>query len=102
MTKPCRKVNVNGTTYFRELISSSLKIVIGQRGWIFVGYYSENNEVATIKNASVVRRWGTAKGLGELAVNGPLQNTKLDSCPTVKIPLINVLATIDCEESKWQ
>jgi hypothetical protein len=45
-----------------------------------------------IEDASAVRRWGTTKGLGELAANGPLENTKLDRAGRVRAPLRAVIA----------
>jgi len=52
-------------------------------------------------NASVVRRWGTTRGLGELAASGPLENTKLDPIGTVKSPLRALIGIVACEPSKW-
>jgi hypothetical protein len=34
-------------------------------------------------------------------MNGPLQNTVLDPCPDVRFHILTVVATIDCEDSKW-
>ena len=66
------------------------KIVILHRGWVVVGDVSQEGDQVVVDNASVVRRWGTSKGLGELATNGPLKNTVLDPCPTVRAPGSNV------------
>jgi len=45
--------------------------------------------------------WGTTKGLGELALNGPLPNTKLDVVGTVRAPARAVISMIDTEATKW-
>lgn len=79
-----------------------IRIIILPRGWNLVGEYSCVSGVCTIKNASVIRRWGTSNGLGELAKNGPLPNTILDECNgDVEILQTNIIATINCEYTKW-
>lgn len=77
------------------------KIVIAQRGWVFVGDVSKEGSHLTLTNAAVVRRWGTTKGIGELASSGPLKDTKLDPSPDVKIHELTVIAIIDCDAEKW-
>lgn len=80
----------------------AIRIVILQRGWIYVGkFYSEGNE-CRLENASCIRTWGTSKGLGELASNGPTDNTKLDPAPTVRFHRLTIVATIDCDEKAWK
>jgi hypothetical protein len=78
-----------------------IRIVILQRGWVFVGRYVQVGEDCALTDAKCVRRWGTTKGLGELAANGPLPNTVLDSSPDVRFHILTVIATIDCAEDKW-
>lgn len=80
---------------------SKKQIVILNRGWVVVGDYSENGEECTLTDASVVRVWGTTKGLGELAENGPLTNTKLDGCPNVHFHKMTMVARMDLNEAKW-
>ena len=75
------------------------KIVVADRGWVFVGdVLSDLNGDKLINNAKVVRVWGTTKGLGELAINGPTAKTVLDESGTVRIPARSVIAMFDC---KW-
>ncbi len=78
-----------------------VRIVILQRGWVMVGAYERKGEHATLSHASVIRRWGTTKGLGELAANGPLGNTVLDPCPNVEFHQLTEIANMKCEASKW-
>ena len=78
-----------------------IRIVILQRGWVAVGRYSQKGEDCQLDGASIVRRWGTTKGLGELATSGPLENTVLDPSPTLRFHALTVIASIACEESKW-
>lgn len=77
------------------------QIVIAQRGWVFVGDVQTSGEQVTIRNAQCIRRWGTTKGLGELAAGGPKSATVLDAMGTVRLHVLAVVAAIECEESKW-
>ena len=77
------------------------QIVIAQRGWVFVGDVERKGDDVTISNAQCIRRWGTTKGLGELAENGPLKSTVLDPMGTVRMHSLAVVASLDCEGSKW-
>lgn len=77
------------------------QIVIAQRGWVFVGNVERSGDDVIITNANCIRRWGTTKGLGELAAGGPKSVTVLDPLGTVRLHALAVVASIDCEESKW-
>lgn len=78
-----------------------VRIVILQRGWIVVGHVYEGDLETRVENAAVVRRWGTKKGLGEIAANGPLESTLLDDCGTVRAHPMTIVAQIDCNQEKW-
>ena len=82
--------------------NGTLKICILQRGWVFVGRYYQEGDDCRLEDASCIRSWGTTKGLGELAENGTLTNTKLDLTPTVRFHRLGIVATIDCNEKKWK
>jgi len=63
---------------------------------------SERHESILLDNASVIRRWGTTKGIGELSKTGPTSNTILDDLHgTVELPRQNIIAIIPCSE-KWK
>ena len=79
----------------------SKQIVIAQRGWVFVGDVSRDGDDVTINNAQCVRRWGTTKGLGEIAKNGPTESTVLDDFGTVRLHALGIVASLDCEATKW-
>lgn len=81
----------NGDVYFAVL----------QRGWIVVGRLFREGPYLRIEHGHVVRRWGTTKGLGELAMSGPLENTKLDSVTTVRVHELGVVALIHCTHPAW-
>jgi hypothetical protein len=78
------------------------EIVIAQRGWVFVGSVTEDHNKVTITNAKNIRRWGTTKGLGEIALNGPTGNTVLDPVGTVNLHPLTIVARIDCDPDKWK
>lgn len=100
-------ITVNGKTCYsqapavQELVGD-MKIVILQRGWIMVGKLERNGSDCKLHNASVIRTWGTCKGLGELS-NGPLSGTKLDKCHgVVEFDYLTVVASISVSEEKWK
>ncbi len=86
-----------GTPY-----ASKLQIAILDRGWVFVGECSYDGPFLHIKGARCVRKWGTTKGLGQLASEGPLPETVLDSCPDLCAGSGSVVALIACNESSWK
>ena len=77
------------------------QIVILDRGFVYVGDVTIDGDMAIINSAQNVRRWGTTKGLGEMAANGPLKTTVLDPAGVVRAPLRAVIAFLECEESSW-
>ena len=77
-----------------------IKIVVLDRGFVYVGRVEMDSEFVTIRRAQNIRYWGTTKGLGEL-VSGPLPNTKLDKVGTVKAPLRALISLIDVKQQKW-
>lgn len=107
-----------------------LKIVVLQRGWVMVGYFERGPNYSTggimqgqggmihgmssflpqpgpndctLTHASVIRNWGTTKGLGEIAMNGPTKDTKLDKCGgVVEFDYLTVVCAISCAEDKWK
>ncbi len=77
------------------------KIAVLQRGWVAVGDYSESGDQVTLTDASIVRRWGTAAGLGELARKGPRPNTTLDPAGTLRVHKLGIVFTLDCDPAAW-
>jgi len=86
-----------------EEIDSPIKIVILQRGWVMVGRLDRNESECKLHNASVIRRWGTENGLGEIAKDGPKAETILDKCNgIVEFDYLTVVAAIACDEQNWR
>jgi hypothetical protein len=78
---------------------SSLRIVVLDRGWVYIGYLNEEDSI--LEKASCIRRWGTSKGLGELALEGKKENTVLEKCGTVIFNKKSEIHNIVCDVSKW-
>lgn len=82
--------------------TEELKIVVLQRGYIVVGMVSQSGTTVTVSRGSFVRRWGTTKGLGELANSGPLENTKLDPCHgPIEVHERDVVFRLACNRERW-
>lgn len=98
-----KTITVDGVTYAPLENEGELKIVILQRGWIMVGKLERKGSDCKLYNASVIRNWGTTKGLGEIANGGPTKDTKLDPCNgIVEFDYLTVVACISCDEKKWK
>jgi len=93
---------IDGTEYVKAKQDGDIKIVVLQRGWALIGRYNRNGERCSLTDASVIRAWGTTKGLGQLAKEGPQSNTKLD--PThgeVEFHELTSVLTISVDQEKW-
>ena len=76
-------------------------IVVADRGFVYIGDVAYDDRFCIIENAGNIRRWGTTKGLGELAQEGPKENTVIDKVGTVRIPARAVISLIDTEAALW-
>ena len=76
-------------------VAAVRQIVIGERGWVWVGDVTRVGGDYILSNASVIRVWGTTSGLGELAIKGKQTKTILDPCGTVRVPELAVIGRID-------
>ena len=85
----------------KKEVLSGFSIVVADRGFVYVGQCECTDAWCVVTNARNIRRWGTTKGLGELALGGPLSKTVLDEVGTVRIPIRAVISRIDTEASKW-
>jgi hypothetical protein len=98
-----KKVIIDDVEYRADEPKGNIKIVILQRGWVMVGRFERNGSDCKLHNASVIRSWGTTKGLGEIAKDGPTSSTKLDPCNgLVEFDYLTVVASISCVEEKWK
>ena len=104
------ELTVNGKKYVladsiqvTQQFAGETKIMVLQRGWVMVGKLERNGSECKLHNASVIRSWGTTKGLGEIAADGPKPSTKLDKCNgVVEFDYLTVVCSISCNEEKWK
>ena len=75
---------------------SGQHIVVLDRGFVYVGDITIDDDWVRIDNAKNIRIWGTTQGLGELR-NGPLSGTKLDVCEVVFAPRKALISLIPCK-----
>lgn len=108
MEQKITEVEINGTIYVPKSSIKSvefdgdIKIVVLQRGWIYIGKFERNGNDCKLHNAYNIRTWGTSKGLGEL-VNGATSSTKLDKCEgIVEFDWLTVVHTITVNKDKWK
>jgi hypothetical protein len=81
---------------------SNHRIVVLQRGWVAVGNLDRSAAPQLkLTNASIIRRWGTTKGLGELAQKGPQESTVLDAAGTLEFHELAVVTTFETVPSQW-
>ena len=80
----------------------NIKIAILQRGWVYIGRFSQEGSQCKLENAYNVRRWGTTEGLGQLAAEGKKEGTQLDKAGTVSFHELTAVALLDCNEEAWK
>ena len=85
----------------KKCILQGLAIVVLDRGFVYIGNVTIENEWCVINNAKNIRTWGTTNGLGEL-VKGPTKTTKLDQVGTLRAPMRAVIHIIDVEAAGWK
>ncbi|MER0170330.1 MAG: hypothetical protein DU489_06950 [Nitrosomonas sp.] len=101
------EIEINGVKYVTKSSikntdkPTTLQIIILQRGWVIIGRYREEKDEFIAEDSKVLRVWGTTKGLGELALEGPTANTKMDDCGTVRSLKTTIVARLDVDETKW-
>ncbi len=83
-------------------VLSGFAIVVLDRGFVYVGDVEISGDWCVIQNARNIRYWGTKKGLGELALDGPKKETRLDAIGTIRAPMRAVISVIDTKADKWK
>ena len=103
MTTIPTTISIDGTDYVRadSNTASDWRIVIAQRGWVFVGRYVEDGDDVTLYDAKNIRIWGTTEGLGQLAIGGKTSTTVLDPAGTVRLHKLAIVATLDTQVTTW-
>jgi len=96
-----KEVSIDGQRYVLACDSGPIKIVVLDRGFVYVGRVNEEADpVIVIHGARSIIRWGTSQHLGEL-VNGPLPKTKLGAPCTVQCRLNQVIHIIEVSQNDW-
>jgi energy-converting hydrogenase Eha subunit C len=71
-------------------------IVVATAGHVLLGEPEQKPHGIELREASIIRVWGTTRGLGQIALCGPTKETVLDPVGTVFIPTHAVIMRITC------
>lgn len=99
--KSCQVVEINGVKYVPQTQDGDIKLMILQSGFVYVGRVTYEGNKVIISNAYNVRRSGTTGGFGEIALNGPTKDSKLDFFGTVRCHELNIVNEVDCVQNNW-
>jgi hypothetical protein len=99
MSQP-KTITIDGVVYVRQdsikqaVEIGEKRIIAADRGFVFVGNCEDQADGSVIiRNAKNIRRWGTTKGLGEIA-SGPTTKTHHDDYGTVRCtPIVSIAVT---------
>jgi hypothetical protein len=82
--------------------SSRWRILIADRGWVYVGRPVRDGDQIIVSDAFNIRRWGTVTGLGQLALNGPSSETVLDFYGVVRLHVLSIAGgEVECYDKIW-
>ena len=106
MSNKPETLSVENTKYIREdLIKDSSptkkQILVLQRGFVVIADVKKVDNEFHLSNGSHIRRWGTTEGLGELAIKGKQENTKLDYFGESQVHELTVIQRINVDKTKW-
>lgn len=80
-----------------------LNILCMQGAWVLLAEVEDRGPELALSNVSCIRRWGTSKGLGQLAAEGKQgEATKLDAEPDQVVDRIQVIRAIPCKAEAWK
>ena len=79
-----------------------LYLVVLDRGFVYIGEVELTTNFCVIRSAYNVRTWGTTKGLGELATDGPTSSSVLDKVGIIYAPMRSVIHLIKTDKAKWK
>ena len=77
-------------------------IVVGQAGWVHIGYLEERADEFVLRKAATIRRWGTSSGLGQLALQGPQSSTVLDPCGEYRVHKLCTVGRYRVVSAAWE
>ena len=67
-----------------------------------VGRFFRDGLTCYLDGASVVRSWGTTRGIGELCMHGPTPQTVLDPVPRVEWHQLTEVCKFHCNDEVWR
>jgi len=77
-------------------------IAVLDKGFVYHGNLTvENDGWFVLENVKNIRRFGTERGLGQLAISGPTSETTLDPCKTVRGMVGGIMHIIECDDDAW-
>ncbi len=85
----------------QKAVLAGYAIVVADRGFVYVGQVAHDGDWCVISNARNIRYWGTERGLGQLALEGPTDKTRMDAVGTVRVPARGVMHLLDTEVRLW-
>lgn len=95
-----KELLVNGERFVRAADCGEIKIVVLERGFVYIGRYHEDGNEVSIFGARSLIRWGTSAHLGELA-HGPTESTRLGESCTARARISQVIHTIEVDQDVW-
>jgi hypothetical protein len=99
MTETATRAELDSTVPEAEL--EPVRILVLQRGWVVVGRHHKEGPEHVLTGSFIVRRWGTRRGLGEIALGGPTSSTVLDEAGTVRAHELATVLGMDCDAAAW-
>lgn len=83
-------------------VEHGFQIVVLDNGFVYVGHVMTDDKFVRISDAHNIRRWGTSCGLGQLALQGPQPETKLDRCGAICAPIGELKHLMEVsDEAAW-
>jgi hypothetical protein len=96
-----KEIVIDGERFVRACDSGPIKIVVLERGFVYVGRVDEEGDpVVTIHAARCIVKWGTSRHLGQL-VAGPLSDSKLGDPCTVQCRSSQIIHMIEVDQNAW-
>lgn len=75
-----------------------IHVAIIDNGFAYLGRVIEEENYYVIIQGVNVRRSGTDRGFGQLAIEGPQKESALDPCPPIMVPKNRLCHFIECAE----
>jgi hypothetical protein len=74
-------------------------IVVVDNGFVFWGDLHVNGDNCEISNGYNLRRFGTTRGLGQLAIEGPTAETQADKVSLIRVLKTRVVFVMECSDA---